>query len=93
MKVCNVRKGYIFGMVAIINECTSMKKDVTYYLLLLQGNGGGTGNPLKYSCLENSGDRGTWQATVHGVTESAMTKQLRMHFKIKEHSTTVCCVV
>ena len=44
-------------MVAIINECTSMKKDVTYYLLLLQGNGGGNGNPLQYFCLENS--RGT----------------------------------
>ena len=32
--------------------------------------GGGTGNPLQYSCLEDSMDRGTWQATVHGVTES-----------------------
>ena len=28
---------------------------------------GGNGNPLQYSCLENSMDRGTWQATVHGV--------------------------
>ena len=28
------------------------------------------GNPLQYSCLENSMDRGTWQATVHGVTKS-----------------------
>ena len=26
------------------------------------------GYPLQYSCLENSMDRGTWQATVHGVT-------------------------
>ena len=30
--------------------------------------GGGNGNPLQYSCLENSTDRGTWQATVHEVT-------------------------
>ena len=30
--------------------------------------GGGNGNPLQYSCLENSMDRGAWQATVHGVT-------------------------
>ena len=29
--------------------------------------GGGHGNPLKYSCLENPMDRGTWWATVHGV--------------------------
>ena len=28
------------------------------------------GYPLQYSCLENSMDRGAWQATVHGVTKS-----------------------
>ena len=27
-------------------------------------------NPLQYSCLENPMDRGTWRATVHGVTRS-----------------------
>ena len=32
--------------------------------------GGGHGNPLQYSCLENPMDRGAWQATVHRVTES-----------------------
>ena len=26
--------------------------------------------PLQYSCLENPMDRGSWQATVHGVTKS-----------------------
>ena len=29
--------------------------------------GGGNGNPLQYSCLENSMDRGAWQAPIHGV--------------------------
>ena len=29
--------------------------------------GGGHGNPLQYSCLENPMDRGVWQATVHRV--------------------------
>ena len=28
--------------------------------------GGGHGNPLQYSCLENPMDRGAWWATVHG---------------------------
>ena len=28
------------------------------------------GNPLQYSCLENSMDRGAWQATGHGVAKS-----------------------
>ena len=32
--------------------------------------GGGYGNPLQYSCLENPMDRGPWRATVHGVTKS-----------------------
>ena len=32
--------------------------------------GVGNGNPLQYACLENSMDRGAWQATVHGVTKS-----------------------
>ena len=32
--------------------------------------GGGNGNPLQYSCLENPTDRGVWQATIHGVARS-----------------------
>ena len=32
--------------------------------------GGGNGNPLQYSCLENSKDRGTWWATGHGIAKS-----------------------
>jgi len=31
---------------------------------------GGHGNPLQYSCLENSMARGAWWATVHGVAKS-----------------------
>ena len=30
----------------------------------------GNGNPLQFSCLENSTDRGAWQATVHRVAKS-----------------------
>ena len=30
----------------------------------------GNGNPLQYSCLENSMDRGAWWAAVHGVAKS-----------------------
>ena len=32
--------------------------------------GKGNGNPLQYSCLENSMDRGAWWATVHGDAKS-----------------------
>ena len=39
---------------------------------------GGNGNPLQYSCLENSMDRGAWQAAVHGVAKSqTCLKRLR----------------
>ena len=31
--------------------------------------GGGNGNPLQYSCLENPLDRGAWRAAVHGATK------------------------
>ena len=36
--------------------------------------GGGHGNPLQYSCLENPMDRRALQAIVHRVTESDMTE-------------------
>ena len=32
--------------------------------------GGGHGNPLQYSCLQNPMDRGAWQVTVHRVAKS-----------------------
>ena len=32
--------------------------------------GEGKGYPLQYSCLENSMEKGAWQVTVRGVTES-----------------------
>ena len=32
--------------------------------------GGGNGNPLQYSCLENPKDRGAWWVTVHRIAES-----------------------
>ena len=42
--------------------------------------GGGHGNPLQYSCLENPMDRGTWWATVHRVAKSrTLLKQLSTH--------------
>ena len=35
-----------------------------------RSSGGGNGNPLQHSFLENSRDRGAWWATVHGVAKS-----------------------
>ena len=51
----------------------------------LEGSpGGGRGNPLQYSCLENPTDRGAWWATVHGIAKSrTLLKQLAcMNFQL-----------
>ena len=50
--------------------------------------GGGNGNPLQYSCLENSMDGGAWQATClpHGMVK----KNKRKQYLIKEDITTAC---
>ena len=37
--------------------------------------GEGNGNPLQYSCLENSMDKGAWQATVHEVSKKSDTTE------------------
>ena len=42
--------------------------------------GEGNGNPLQYSCLKNSMDRGAWRATVHGVKKLDMTEWLTLTF-------------
>ena len=45
--------------------------------------GGGHGNPLQYSCLENPTDRGAWRATVHSVAKGlTQLKRLSMHAHI-----------
>ena len=53
--------------------------------------GGGHGNPLQYSCLENPMDRGAWWATVHGVTQSwKRLKQLSSSSSSQEENKNAC---
>ena len=49
-------------------------KDVGLIPGLARSPGGGHGNPLQYSCLENPMDRGAWWATVHRGAELDMTE-------------------
>ena len=44
--------------------------DLGSILGLGRSPGEGHGNPLQYSYLENPMDRGTWEATVHGIAKS-----------------------
>ena len=39
-------------------------------MIFSEHSGGGNDSPLQDPCMENSTDRGTWKATVHGVTKS-----------------------
>ena len=44
--------------------------------------GEGNGNPLQYSCLEDSKDRGAWWAMVHVITESDMAEYTAHGFRM-----------
>ena len=46
--------------------------------------GEGNGNPLQYSCLENSMDEGAWRATVDGLIKSQtlLNTQIQRKFKV-----------
>ena len=61
-------RGSVFRGLKILEPiCTRVigKKELT---CLVSTSGGGNGNPLQCSCLENAMDGGAWWATVHGVT-------------------------
>ena len=45
-------------------------KRCMFNLWVRRSPGEGHGNPLQYSCLENSKESGTWQTAVHRVTQS-----------------------
>ena len=45
-----------------------------------RSTGGGNGNPLQYSCLENLMNRGSWWATIHGVTKSWTQLSKHAHY-------------
>ena len=61
-------------MVMLVVESPSANpgdvRDVGLIPGLGRSPGGGHGNPLQCSCLENPMDRGAWQAIVHGVAKS-----------------------
>ena len=52
------------------NPSVSNQESQVWSLCWEDSPGGGNGNPLQYSCLENPVDRAAYQATVHGVTKT-----------------------
>jgi len=61
------------------------KAGVTGDLVSISGSrrtpGGGHGNTLQYSCLENPIDRGAWWATVLRVTKSQTQQSMHAYQK------------
>ena len=57
-------------VVLVVKNPLASAEDICLIPGLGRSPGGGHGNPLHYSCLENPMDRGAWWATVHGVTKS-----------------------
>ena len=65
-----IRTGYRSSPVAqLVKNYLPMQERQETWIQSESGrsSGGGNGNLLQYSCLENSTDRGTWRATVHWV--------------------------
>ena len=58
------------SLVAVSKESACSAGDLGSVPGLARSLGGGHGNPLQYSCLENLMDRGAWRAAVHTVTKS-----------------------
>ena len=63
-------------VVLVVKACLPANARDIRNLGLIPGSGrspgGGHGNPVKYSCLENPMEREVWRATVHRVTKSQM---------------------
>ena len=67
-------------MVKILPANAGDKRDMGSIPESGRSPGGGHGNPLQYSCLENPMERGAWRAIVHSVSQSqTLLKQPSMH--------------
>ena len=57
-------------MAQMVKNLPVMQETQVQSLVWEDSPGEGHGNPLQYSCLDNSMDRGAWQTTVHGVVKN-----------------------
>ena len=73
--ICN---DYLYGSDGKVSACNA--GDPGSILGSRRSPGEGNGNPLQYSCLENSMDGGAWWATVHGVAKSQTRPSDFTHF-------------
>ena len=75
--MANNTLGYSFPGGSVVKNLPVNARDAGVVPQLGRSPGGGNGNPLQYSCLENPLDRGAWRAGVHEVTKSDVTEHTR----------------
>ena len=71
-----INSSYIKYIFATTNYC-SLTLDIFIYYVISAIIGEGNGNPLQYSCLENTMDGGAWWAAVYGVTHNIVLCSVR----------------
>ena len=64
MVICGLPGG------SVVKNPSANAGDVGSVPKLERSPGEGNGNPLQYSCVENTMDRGTWWAPVHGISQA-----------------------
>ena len=69
MHCSNIVMGFPGG--SVLKNLSANAEDGGSIPRLGRSPGEGNGYPLRYSCLGNSMDRGTWRATVQAVTKSS----------------------
>ena len=68
LKASNLKEGFPGG--SVVRNLPANAGDLGSIPWLERSPGEGHSNPLQYSCLENSIDRGAWLARVHGVAKN-----------------------
>ena len=75
----------------MVKDLPTMQETQVQFLAWEDPLGEENGNPLQYSCLENSMDIRAWQATVHGIAKSQIRLRLMLSLSSASNTTSHKC--